>query len=220
MMADICKNCEYVLDSIANDVICDMCDNGSEFKLNKRELDKFKFSDFVVPYFINDKVIAYDTTKILNQKNTNNNPLGFDKAPTLKETLNKICNVLEWKYSSKELQSMGRYDKVSSDELIWVKEETHRHNKVIHKGEIEAPNRISESLKGTDNHWTGRKHSEATKKKISESKKGKIPGNKGKPTTLFGKLFIEHFGILPADDFKLYNRELMWFKRHNKCKWE
>ena len=129
-------------------------------------------------------------------------------------------HVLEWKYSSKELQSMGRYDKVSSDELIWIKEETHRHNKVIHKGELEAPNRISESLKGTDNHWTGRKHSEATKKKISESKKGKIPGNKGKPTTLFGKLFIEHFGILPADDFKLYNRELMWFKRHNKCRWE
>jgi hypothetical protein len=129
-------------------------------------------------------------------------------------------HVLEWKYSSKELQNMERYDKVSPDELIWVKEETHRHNKVIHKGELEAPIKSSESHKGLDNHWTGRKHSEATKNKISESKKGKAPGNKGNPNTLFGKMFIEHFGILPTDDLKLYNRELMWYKRHKTCRWE
>lgn len=129
-------------------------------------------------------------------------------------------HVLEWKYTSWELQNMGRYDKVPSDELVWMTDNVHKHNKVIHKGEFEAPNKMSESHKGIDNHWTGRNHSEDTKKKISESKKGTIPGNKGKPTTLFGKLFIEHFGILPADDIKLYNKERAWYKRYNKCRWE
>ena len=72
----------------------------------------FKFSDFVVPYFINDKVIAYDTTKILNQKNTNNNPLGFDKVPTLEETLNKIHQKskdfkIQWTKNERENIVMG-----------------------------------------------------------------------------------------------------------------
>ena len=72
----------------------------------------FKFSDFVVPYFINDKVIAYDTTKILNQKNTNNNPLGFDKVPTLKEALSKIHEKsidfkIQWTKNERENIVMG-----------------------------------------------------------------------------------------------------------------
>lgn len=43
----------------------------------------------------------------------------------------------------------------------------------------ETKNKISESKKGQQN-WLGKHHSEETKNKISESKKGKTPWNKGK----------------------------------------
>lgn len=52
---------------------------------------KFKFSDFVVPYFINDKLLAVDTNKLLGIKDTEKDFLGFgNKIPTLEEALLKI----------------------------------------------------------------------------------------------------------------------------------
>lgn len=51
----------------------------------------FKFSDFVVPYFINDRLIAYDTTKIFGQKNLPINPLNEhfsnEEYPSLENAL-------------------------------------------------------------------------------------------------------------------------------------
>lgn len=104
-------------------------------------------------------------------------------------------HVLEWKYSSKELQTMERYDKVSPDELIWVKDKTHFKNKVIHKGVIEGNNKISKALKGR-----------GTKKGIPHSE--------------FGDKFKEHFGITYNDNIKLYKREREWFRRYGHCRWE
>lgn len=52
---------------------------------------KFKFSDFVVPYFINDKLLAIDTKKLLGKLNTEKDFLGFgNNVPTLEEALKKI----------------------------------------------------------------------------------------------------------------------------------
>ena len=40
-------------------------------------------------------------------------------------------------------------------------------------------------------------------------------------TSEFGLKFKEHFGITNSDDHKLYDRELMWYRNHNKvCRWE
>lgn len=105
-------------------------------------------------------------------------------------------HILEWKYTSKELKEMNRYDSVKSDELIWIKETTHHHNKVIHKGVLKGNNKIRNTLKGR-----------ATKKGIAHSK--------------FGDKFKEHFGITYNDKLKLYKRERQWYINHGKtCRWE
>lgn len=105
-------------------------------------------------------------------------------------------HLLEWKYSSKELKAMNRYDNVKSDELIWIKETTHHKNKVIHKGEFEGSLKVRNSLKGR-----------TLKKGITHSE--------------FGDKFKEHFGITYNDNINLYHKELSWYKRHNKtCRWE
>ncbi|MBD5423119.1 MAG: hypothetical protein HDR43_01330 [Mycoplasma sp.] len=67
----------------------------------------FKFSDFVVPYFINDKVIAYDTTKVLNKKDTSDNPFNFSNYPTLEEALRELTSVksdikIQWTKNERE----------------------------------------------------------------------------------------------------------------------
>lgn len=37
----------------------------------------------------------------------------------------------------------------------------------------------------------------------------------------FTRKFIEHFGITPEQDIKLYWRENVWYRSHNKiCRWE
>lgn len=52
---------------------------------------KFKFSDFVVPYFINDKLLAVDTSKLLGKINLSKDFLEFgNKIPTLEEAISKI----------------------------------------------------------------------------------------------------------------------------------
>ncbi len=59
-----------------------------------------------------------------------------------------------------------------------------------------------------------------SRKHISESKIGNTNA-KGKPTSDFGIKFKEHYGITWNQDKKLYNRELVWYYRHNhKCSWE
>lgn len=62
--------------------------------------------------------------------------------------------------------------------------------------------------------------SEEHRRKLSESLKGKSPTKKGKATSIFGKAFIEHFGIPRCDDIKLYKKEYKFFKKNNKFSWE
>ena len=53
-----------------------------------------------------------------------------------------------------------------------------------------------------------------TRNHISESLKGLISSE-------FGRKFKEHFGITKYENSKLYNKEQMWYYRHNhKCRWE
>lgn len=36
----------------------------------------------------------------------------------------------------------------------------------------------------------------------------------------FGKKFIEHYGIKPKDNVKLYKKESNYFRKNGKCSWE
>ncbi len=72
----------------------------------------FKFSDFVIPYFINDKLIAYDTSKIFNELNMNIDPFNFSAPPTLLEALQKLTekspNIqIQWTKNERENVVLG-----------------------------------------------------------------------------------------------------------------
>ena len=86
----------------------------------------------------------------------------------------------------------------------------------------------------------GRKHTEATKKKISESnKKAATPelrkfrsesrkgvphphksGRKGIPLSEFGKLFYAHYGFISSYNPALYRKELRYWSRYHIASWE
>ena len=53
-----------------------------------------------------------------------------------------------------------------------------------------------------------------------KSNKGRISPTKGKPTSEFGRKFFEHYGIAKYENTKLYNKEYVWYRNHNKCRWE
>lgn len=58
---------------------------------------------------------------------------------------------------------------------------------------------------------------------LSNSLKGHVPANKGKPgkiTSVFGKKFNEHFGITNYDNPSLYSTERTFYDRHGYCRWE
>ena len=55
--------------------------------------------------------------------------------------------------------------------------------------------------------------SKSTKIKMSEAMKGK-------PTSVFGKSFKEHYGITHNDDKKLYKKEYSFYLRHGKFSWK
>ena len=79
-------------------------------------------------------------------------------------------------------------------------------------------------------------HSEETRRKISESKKGQIVSeetrrkiselkkgntyNKGKTNSVFGKAFKEHYGITRTDNKKLYDKEYNFYNYHGHFSWE
>ena len=69
-------------------------------------------------------------------------------------------------------------------------------------------------------HNKGKSVTEETRKKLSESHKGKSTWNKGKLTSVFGKAFKEHFGMTSCDDIKLYMKEYSFFKYHSHFSWE
>ena len=53
-----------------------------------------------------------------------------------------------------------------------------------------------------------------------EIQKGNI-NKRGKTTSEFGRKFFEHYGLSQYQALKLYNKEYLWYRRHNnKCSWE
>lgn len=59
-----------------------------------------------------------------------------------------------------------------------------------------------------------KKISSETRKKLSES-------GKGKTRSKFGEKFKEHFGINYSDNIRLYKTERKWYVTHNEiCRWE
>lgn len=119
-----------------------------------------------------------------------------------------------WNCTKKELIENECYYNRKACELIFLTEAEHKslHNKGKTLSE-ETRRKLSESHKG-------KTHSEETLKKLSESHKGKTPPNKGKPTSIFGKAFQEHYGINRTDNKKLYMKEYMFYKRHGYFTWE
>ena len=140
--------------------------------------------------------------------------------------------------SRKELKDNGRYYNCPANELIFLTKSEHRRLHNFNRSEstkikmseamkgrvlsIESRKKMSESLKDRDAWNKGKKgiYSEDTIRKMSESKKGKSSWNKGKATSVFGKAFIEHYGITCSDNEKLYSDEYKYFKRHGKFSWK
>lgn len=79
----------------------------------------YKFSDFIVPYFINDKLIAFDTQKVLNKKN-----LTLDQVnKELSLNNNSTPTIIE------ALKSLNQHTTNKSFKVQWSKNE--RENVVL-----------------------------------------------------------------------------------------
>ena len=89
------------------------------------------------------------------------------------------------------------------------------HNQIHQNGK----NRSEETCKKISESRKGMKLSTETLRKMSVAKKGNTY-NKGKATSIFGKAFIEHYGITCSDDRKLYKKEYYFYKCNNKFSWE
>lgn len=81
---------------------------------------KFKMSDFIVPYFINDRVYAFDSKKILNQTfapGTNINPLNFNT-----KNINNQC-IPEAETTEEVLEKIIKSSKSPNVVIQWIKNE-------------------------------------------------------------------------------------------------
>lgn len=82
----------------------------------------FSFSDFVIPYFINDKLLAYDTSKIFNEINMPNDPFNFNQAPTLVEALNALSgklNDIQIQWTKNERENIALGSSINNPENNW-----------------------------------------------------------------------------------------------------
>lgn len=131
--------------------------------------------------------------------------------------------------SSEYLKLWGLYYHRPADELIFLRNDVHSD---LHAKYLTDETKF---MMGVNR---GRKFSKEHCDNLSESHKGKEPWNKGKKLSdehvsnlwnskrkhamsEFGYKFIEHFGINPIDDRKLYHRENQYYLRHNnKARWE
>jgi hypothetical protein len=75
----------------------------------------------------------------------------------------------------------------------------------------EIRDRISESMKGPNNHFFGKHHSDPTRHTISEKNKGRTPWNKGlkMPMETRKKLSISHMGIYPTKETLLKRSKVL-----------
>lgn len=112
-----------------------------------------------------------------------------------------------WNCTKKDLIENECYYNRKACELIFLTKSEHSrlHRKGL-KQSITIRRKIGESHKGL-------KQSEETCIKISETLKGK-------PNSIFGAAFKEHYGLTNNDDRKLYSKEYSFYKRHGKFSWE
>ena len=102
--------------------------------------------------------------------------------------------------TTKELKENGRYYNCPANELIFLtlSEHSSLHAKV-----------------------QTRKHSEKTRKKMSEKHKGQQHTlGLAYPSTEFGKAYQEHFNIRPKDNRPQYDKEKYFWKKYGKFSWE
>jgi len=95
----------------------------------------------------------------------------------------------------------GTYYKMTHKEYLkkWIDKDDYK--KVLSK---EHKSRISKSLKGKNNPFYGKKHSEETKKKISDSSKGRVPWNKGKIGIYTKEVIMK---IIEGNKKKIFSKE-------------
>ena len=81
-------------------------------------------------------------------------------------------------YSIKELQKQGLYYNQPAEYLMFV---THKDHLMLHGKFMrdELREKFSNNSKGEKNSFYGKKHSEKSRKQMSDAKKGKTPWNKG-----------------------------------------
>lgn len=132
--------------------------------------------------------------------------------------------------SAEYLKSFGLYYHRPADELIFLRNDVH--------SKLHAKYLTDESKFRMGNSNRGRKFTKEHRDNLSKSHKGQVSWNKGKKLSdeqkrnfwnterkhaisEFGYKFIEHFGINPIDNRKLYHKENQYYLRHNrKARWE
>lgn len=116
-------------------------------------------------------------------------------------------------HTKQDLIRFGMYWKRPYFELIFMKDLEHRS---LHA----AYTKIwitDDTIAKLRNANIGKKHTEETKRKLSEIHKKLTP----KINSEFGIKFKEHYGLTHRDNKKLYKLEWKWYKNHNKtCSWE
>lgn len=126
-------------------------------------------------------------------------------------------HLLEIVYSSDELVQMNRYNIVPANELIWVRDSTHRSNNVIHVGikdKEEWKRKISKRLTGIKRTPEQIEVYKSILKSIGHY------SNKGITYSEFGDKFKDHYGKSFSEAPKLYQKEYRFYLKHKKCSWE
>jgi hypothetical protein len=148
----------------------------------------------------------------------------------------------EFAHSKKELIRMNIYYHRPYFELIFMKDADHRRlhatNRIISE---ETRKKLSKINKGKASTFKGKKHTEEFKRKISkartgmkfskehckhisESKQGQNKGHEkwyfGKPRSIFGEKYWEHFKLHMIDDKQKYDKERRFFLKYGKCRCE
>jgi group I intron endonuclease len=141
----------------------------------------------------------------------------IDNIPTLKEAYQKEIEMIALydtyyngynenpggggvgKHSEETRKKMSKSSKGKKKPLFTAEHKKHMSDSQKgKKPSLETRKKMSKSHKGLDNHQTGRKHTDESKKKIREARNKQIPPNKGKKLSEEWKrnLSENHVGML------------------------